>query len=255
MTSPIPQSPTELVDGVKLTRYQQIANILLEEIESGQHPVGSLLPTEHELCDRFHVSRYTVREALRRLFEAGLVARRRGAGTTVIATKQPPLFDLSVSSVVDIFKYAKNTQFEIRDVGPAHLSPQLREDLGALEGDHWSEIIGLRYSDMDPRPVGLSRIFANSSLESVASRLDQPFHTVRDFAEICFEVPIAKMEQTIRATAISDEDAALLKVDAGSAGLRVIRRFLGEGETLVQVSDNIHPANRFSLSMSFDREI
>lgn len=254
MSLPHTETPDEPASDVKLTRYQQIANILLEEIESGQHPVGSLLPTEHELCDRFHVSRYTVREALRRLFEAGLVARRRGAGTTVIAIKQPPLYDLSVSSVVDIFKYAKNTQFEIRDIGPAHFTAKLREDLGELVGDHWTEILGLRYSDMDPRPVGLSRIHANTSLDAVASRLDQPYHTVRDFAEICFEIPIAKMDQTIRATAISDEDAALLKVDAGSAGLRIIRRFLAEGDTLVQVSDNIHPANRFSLSMSFDRE-
>lgn len=92
---------------VKLTRYQQVANVLLSEIENGDHPIGSLLPTEHELCDHFGVSRYTVREALRRLFEAGLVARRRGAGTTVIATKRPPLYDLTVGSVMDIFNYAK----------------------------------------------------------------------------------------------------------------------------------------------------
>ena len=256
MAMSLPASdPLQETQDVKLTRYQQIANTLLSEIESGQYPVGSLLPTEHELCDRFNVSRYTVREALRRLFEAGLVARRRGAGTTVIATKQPPLYDLSVSSVVDIFKYAKNTQYEIRDVGPVQFTPKMREDLGSIEGDHWSEISGLRYSDMDPRPVGLSRLLVNTSLEQVASRLNQPYHTIRDFAEIAFEIPVAKMEQTIRAAAISDDDAYLLKIEAGTPGLRVIRRYLADDGTLIQVSDNIHPADRFSLSMSFDREV
>lgn len=258
MSLPVSETPTPAssggkAPGAKMTRYQQIANTLLEEIESGSYPVGTLLPTEHELCDRFDVSRYTVREALRRLFEAGLVARRRGAGTTVIATKQPPLYDLSVSSVIDLFRYSRNTHYEIRDIRPAPLSPTLREELGNIQGNHWSEILGLRFSDVDPRPVGLSRIYANTSFESVASRLEQPYHSVRDAIDVAFDVPIPRMNQMIRATAISDADAALLKIDAGSAGLRVIRSYLSKDGQPVQISDNVHPADRFSMSMSFDR--
>ena len=47
-------------------------------------PVGSQLPTEHELCERFSVSRYTVREALRRLRDDNLVSSRPRAGTMVV---------------------------------------------------------------------------------------------------------------------------------------------------------------------------
>ena len=48
------------------------------------YPVGSQLPTEHELCERFSVSRYTVREALRRLRDDNLVSSRPRAGTMVV---------------------------------------------------------------------------------------------------------------------------------------------------------------------------
>jgi GntR family transcriptional regulator len=240
---------------VKMTRYQQVANILLAEIEGGEYAVGSLMPTEHELCERFNVSRYTVREALRRLFEAGLVARRRGAGTTVIALKRPPLFDLAVSSVIDIFKYAKNTQFEIKDVSAAILTSDLREDLGLSDKNQWAEILGLRYSDIDPRPVGLSRFYVNKSFEQVTSRLDQPHHIIRDFSEIAFEIPVGSMEQSIRAAGISESDGQLLKVDPGSPGLRLIRRYLAKDGKVIQVTDNIHPADRFSLSMTYDHEV
>jgi len=58
-------------------RYLQIARTLRKEIVDGVYPVGSQLPTEHQLCQRFDVSRYTVREALRRLREDNLVATRR----------------------------------------------------------------------------------------------------------------------------------------------------------------------------------
>src|ERR1700733_15713490 len=62
--------------------YLQVVRALKDEIVSGVFPVGSQLPTEEELCVRFSVSRYTVREALRRLREDSLVSSRQGAGTT-----------------------------------------------------------------------------------------------------------------------------------------------------------------------------
>src|ERR1700752_4349554 len=64
--------------------YLQVARTLKKEIVGGVHPVGSLLPTEDALCERFSVSRYTVREALRRLREDNLVSSRQGAGTVVM---------------------------------------------------------------------------------------------------------------------------------------------------------------------------
>ncbi|MGY8959472.1 MAG: GntR family transcriptional regulator, partial [Alphaproteobacteria bacterium] len=66
-----------------LPRYQQIANELMAEIGGGLFPVGSMLPTEINLCERFGVSRFTVREALRQLHEKGILSRRRGSGTVV----------------------------------------------------------------------------------------------------------------------------------------------------------------------------
>src|SRR3954469_18220329 len=64
--------------------YLQVVRALKDEIVRGVYPIGSQLPTEEELCARFSVSRYTVREALRRLRDDHLVASRRGAGTTVV---------------------------------------------------------------------------------------------------------------------------------------------------------------------------
>ena len=62
-------------------RYLRTSEELLSDIGAGKFPVGSMLPTELELCERFEVSRFTVREALRRLHEMGLLHRRRGAIT------------------------------------------------------------------------------------------------------------------------------------------------------------------------------
>lgn len=257
MTETQPVSPeTAPADGglAKLTRYQQVANTLFAEIENGDHTIGSLLPTEHELCARFGVSRYTVREALRRLFEAGLVARRRGAGTTVIATKRPPLYDLTVSSVMDISNYAKNTRFEIKSVEKSDISDEAFEDINLPRGNNWTTIQGLRFSDVDPRPVCVARVYVNDALEKVSRHLGEPFHIIGDFHEIAFEVGVKTMEQTIRATTIDSDDARVLRAEAGSVALRSTRRYLSADGTIIQVADSIHPADRFSISMTYSRD-
>jgi GntR family transcriptional regulator len=52
-------------------RHTDLARDLAEGIAEGRFPVGSLLPTEFELCDRYDASRYTVRKALDELQELG----------------------------------------------------------------------------------------------------------------------------------------------------------------------------------------
>jgi DNA-binding GntR family transcriptional regulator len=64
-------------------RYLAVAERLSKAINQGEYGVGSLLPTESELCEKFGVSRHTVREALRKLRDLGLVTRHQGVGTRV----------------------------------------------------------------------------------------------------------------------------------------------------------------------------
>lgn len=61
----------------------QLYGQILEQIVSGALREGDKLPSEHQICHSFQVSRPTVREALMRLHADGLVTTRQGAGTFV----------------------------------------------------------------------------------------------------------------------------------------------------------------------------
>ena len=65
--------------------YLQIADELRQNIESSVYPVGSQLPTEAELSDRFGVNRHTLRRAIDQLRQEGLVRVDRGRGMFVAA--------------------------------------------------------------------------------------------------------------------------------------------------------------------------
>ena len=62
-------------------KYQFIADSLRSEIENGQYSSKQLLPTEQLLCQRFQISRQTIRRALSVLEEEGLITRRQGSGS------------------------------------------------------------------------------------------------------------------------------------------------------------------------------
>lgn len=68
-------------------KYQQVLDLLQQEILSGKHAPGARLPSEAALVQRFGTSRITVGRAMRELRQRGLVDRRAGSGTFVQAAR------------------------------------------------------------------------------------------------------------------------------------------------------------------------
>ena len=67
----------------KTRLYRQVVDGVLALIDSGDFPVGSRLPAEREMSERFGVSRPTIREAVIALEAMGRVAVGNGSGVYV----------------------------------------------------------------------------------------------------------------------------------------------------------------------------
>ncbi|MCP5057594.1 MAG: FadR family transcriptional regulator [bacterium] len=65
-----------------------ITDHLRGEILRGTYPAGGRLPPERELAQRLGANRSSVREALRKLEQSGLVEIRHGGGATVLPIEQ-----------------------------------------------------------------------------------------------------------------------------------------------------------------------
>jgi multiple sugar transport system substrate-binding protein len=63
--------------------YYQLKTLLLEEILGGRYGPGDRLPTEHELCKEYRISRTPVSRALSELADEGVLLRHRRRGTFV----------------------------------------------------------------------------------------------------------------------------------------------------------------------------
>src|SRR6202790_1381855 len=131
----------------KSSRYRDIAAELQKEIRLGTHTVGKLLPTETELMARYSASRQTVREGLRILLEQGLIIRRAGLGSVVIATEPPVLFSHSVKSLGEWLRYSNETYREVVQSRDITASRKLAAMLKCEPGKHWFLIESIRRAD------------------------------------------------------------------------------------------------------------
>ena len=67
--------------------YRQLMQRLRSDIAAGVYPVHSRIPSEQEFCEKYQVSRVTVRKALAELTREGLLRRMQGKGTFVCAPR------------------------------------------------------------------------------------------------------------------------------------------------------------------------
>lgn len=67
---------------------EHVTEVLADQIASGSWAVGTRIPTEPELVELTGTGRNTVREGVQALVHAGLLERRQGSGTYVIAASE-----------------------------------------------------------------------------------------------------------------------------------------------------------------------
>ena len=64
-------------------KYEGIVRWIREQIEAEKLQPGERIESEYQLCDRFGVSRQTVRHAIAVLEKEGMIEKRRGSGTYI----------------------------------------------------------------------------------------------------------------------------------------------------------------------------
>jgi GntR family transcriptional regulator len=233
--------------------YIQVARALKEEIVNGLYPVGSLLATEDSLCERFCVSRYTVREALRLLREDGLVSSRQGAGTVVIPAHFSGSEMHQVMSINDLLTFASGTRFAIDAIHMVTMDNKLASRTGLPGADEWLQVRGYRYAEGEAIPICATEYYINRSFAAVGRLLQRHTGPIFPLIEDMFGQNIIEVHQQISAALIAQALSVALKVKAGSAALEVRRTYKTAGEKIAQVTINTHPASRFQHSMTMRR--
>lgn len=234
--------------------YANLARDLETAISSGGHLPGSLLPGELELAERHGVSRATVRAALTLLEKAGVVERRRGAGTRVLAPRPPAGFGQSVRTTEELVHYARDTRRVVSAVGDFVADAFMAPVLGLPPGSRWLRITSLRIDPAKPsQPICASDAYLAPSLQAVTAHLDDETTALVELLSEHCGLRTGSIEQELQGAIIPEELAGPLAASPGGPALRILRHYRDASRWLFLTTVGLHPADRFAYRMRLDR--
>ncbi|MBU74673.1 MAG: hypothetical protein CMM73_03080 [Rhodospirillaceae bacterium] len=234
------------------TRYATLSNQLTKRIGTGEYRVGDYLPSEKRLASEFGVSRPTVRRALDYVEALGLISRRRGDGTKVLAEKPFTEYRYTTRPVDDLL-YGRRAERIVTGQNDAVCDDVLAARLGAPLGSRWIHISQHR-NDLDSGEMLVwGDVYIDRQFTGITTRIADYEGFICDLIEEEYGIAVSEIKQTIRPITIPNTICAEMKLPTQSLGLEMTRRYLNHLKQPVEVSINIFPAARSAYTITLCR--
>jgi len=206
--------------------YLQLERALREALDKRILNPDDALPAERDLANELDVSRITVRKAIERLVNEGLLVRRRGSGNFVAARVEKNFSKLTSFSE-DMRARGRNPHSVWVKRSEGTVTPEEAMSMRLSPGTPVFRFQRVRYADDTPMALETCTVAASalSTLTAVDSSLYEALEKTGNR-------PVRAL-QRLRAVLLSAAQAKLLKAHAGEAGLMVERiGFLSDGRAI-----------------------
>jgi len=206
---------------IKTPIYQQLNKALRELIHTGEFEKGAKFLTEREIGQRFEVSRTTANKALSSLVAEGVLEFKKGIGTFV-SSKQM-YYDLG--SLVSFTRKAASANKEpltkvvyFEKTSALAIDRNIAQALELKNDEPVYYMKRIRYGDKQPLILERRYVTASFCPDLETRNLED---SIYDLWTNAYELNINGVDQTIKAIAMDKEDAKLLTLKEGAAGLLI----------------------------------
>jgi len=237
-------------------RYAAVTDTLVSRIAAGTYPVGSTLPGETELAEAFGVSRGTVRVALDKLQNLGLISRRKRAGTKVEARTPPTSnYEPTISSVEELIQSSSSSTRTIHRIRQVVANKALAEHLNCTPGTAWMQIDASRSEPGIPGPpLAWWCVYVTAEDGALIRRkLKNDQRLIVDLIHEATGRVLEEVRQTVRPIGVPADIAQALHVEPDTHALEFVRRYFDQAGKLFQISVSVYPAGRSSYTTVLKR--
>lgn len=203
--------------------YEQVKEQLLTKILDGTYQPLAQLPSEHELSEQFGVSRITVRQALHKLSQEGLIFKVHGKGTFV---SKPKAYQ-NISQLQGFAEAMSNSGYHITNEvlsikfipAPLKVAAKLKLSVSS----EVTEIKRVRLLNNEPVSYELTYLPEQIGKKLFEEQVDLRSTDIFKSLEEDLQIPLGYADLNIDAITADDELAELLSLDAHTPILRVER--------------------------------
>ncbi len=223
--------------------YLKLRGRVERAISEGVLVGGDALPSERDIAEFADVSRVTVRKAVQDLVRDGVLVQRHGSGTFVSKSDskvEQPLSRLT-SFTEDMARRGWKARSQWLERGLFSPSPEEIVALALAPGDEVARIGRLRVAD--DRPLAIERASISARMLPDPDKVDTSLYAALD--EYGFR-PVRAI-QRISATNLREEDAGLLQVQAGDAGLKIERISYLESGRVVEFTRSLYRGDAYDF--------
>ena len=224
-------------------QYIQIADSLLDQIESGELAPGTRLPSERTLSELFDVNRLTLRRALGRLEAQGLIVRKHGKGNFIAEPKIERQTGRLVSFTNGMQRRglspgAKVISIEQRQVEAA-IAKQL--NVPVLTPVHYV----LRLRMINQEPVMLEQLWVPVNCFPGLEQQDLNNRSVYEIMETEYGISMTNAERSLEPVIATEYEAELLGIEEGTPLMLEQRLGFDQNANCVEFSKDLYRGDRF----------
>ncbi|WP_073197625.1 GntR family transcriptional regulator [Caloranaerobacter azorensis] len=234
----------------RIPLYYQLMDIIIEQIETGQLKENDQIPSERELCDKFDISRATVRQAIQMLEREGYVYKKHGKGTFVSPEKMKQDLLKFYSFTEEMKKIGKTPTSKVIEFEIIGCNEKISRKMNIKKGEKIYKFTRLRLADNEPMMLETSYIPYNRFPGIKKNDLEK--EAMYDIFTKRFNAVFTRAEESFQSVLTREDEAKLLNIKAGSPSM-MIERLTFERETIIEYTIGIARGDKFKYHVVLKR--
>lgn len=233
----------------RLPLYHQLYDIIVEKIEDEIYAENDKLPSEREFCDKYDISRATVRRAMVELEKNDYIYKKQGKGVFVSskAFKQELLSFYSFSE--EMKKINKVPSSEVIDFRKIAASTKIAKKLGIEDNKEIYKFRRLRLADGEAMMLETTYLPADRFPSLNRKKLDN--RSMYNIFREDYDVEFSKADEVFQAISISKKDATYLNTEEGSPSI-LLERFTYEADKIIEYTASVTRGDKFKFHVSLE---
>lgn len=229
---------TSINKNISTPAYQQVRELILQQMKNGQIKPGDKIPSLNQLCQMYDISRITVRQAIDSLIHDGLLYTAPGKGTFANGIMQEAQLEYVVGFKAESKRRGFTATINVLEAEIIAADREISEHLQIREHEKVIRIKRVKIANNIPLYTELRYIPHKYCPDLIEENLAES--SLTELAQARYNLKFGKRDVVVTPILLDSESAMLLRTKEGQAGLFVTETLFLENGAPFKWEQRVH---------------